>query len=352
MTRSLARPLSLVVALAALVTTTAAFARRDDADELIRRAKRDVEAGRFVSADSGFARAADIAQGDERAEALFLRGGVVRSGLQAEILYKRIVDEYPDSKWHQPAALELAKIQFAMGRYEGARTVIASAGLMEEFDEACVFDGLAANMLRHFDEAAVSLERVKRGPEKTWAAISLAEARAGMGDVDGACATYASLARSRVHPTPWLRHAECMENAGDTEGARREYEALADAFPYSPEALRASAKVSPPPAVSAQPAPSATPPSAEPASKALGGTGFTLQFGSFSDRGNAIKLAAKIKKTYPAVRIDSELVNYREVFRVRYGQYATREDAQSAGEAMTREIDERYSVMPVNASRR
>jgi len=80
---------------------------------------------------------------------------------------------------------------------------------------------------------------------------------------------------------------------------------------------------------------------------ALGGTGFTIQFGSFADRANAIKLASEIKKTYPAVRIDSELVNYREVFRVRYGQYATREEAQSAGETMARELDERYTVMPV-----
>jgi septal ring-binding cell division protein DamX len=79
----------------------------------------------------------------------------------------------------------------------------------------------------------------------------------------------------------------------------------------------------------------------------LGGTGYTLQFGSFTERANAIKLASEIKKRYPAVRIDSELVNYREVFRVRYGQYATRAECQAAGEAMAKEIEERFTVMPI-----
>jgi len=35
------------------------------------------------------------------------------------------------------------------------------------------------------------------------------------------------------------------------------------------------------------------------------------------------------------------------VFRVRYGQFATREEAQATGQAMTRELDENYTVMPV-----
>jgi hypothetical protein len=325
----------------------AATPARDDADDLMRRARRDAEAGRFVAADSGYARAAEIAEGDQRAEALYRRAGVVRSGTIAESLYRNVMDEYGDSEWGRPAALELAKIQFAMGRYESARGVLAGGELCAWSDEACVFDGMAAIMLRRFDEAALPLSNVKRGRHKTWATIALAEAEEGMGNGAAACERYAGLARARVHPTAWLRYAECLDAAGDAEGAKRELEALADAFPYAPEALRASAKLSPRPPAVAPPSGDAAASDVEPARPALGGTGFTVQFGSFADRGNAIKLAAKIKKTYPGVRIDSELINYREVFRVRYGQYATREEAQAAGEAMTREIDERYTVMPV-----
>jgi hypothetical protein len=320
-------------------------APRDDAGDLIRRAKKDLEAGRVVAADSGFALAAQMAEGDERAEAMFLRAGIVRSGKQAEELYQHIVADFAESEWARPAALELVKILYATGRYETTRVVIGENELCAREDQACVFDGMAANMLRDYSAAAASLVRVTRGREKQWAAISLAEAQEGLGNEAMACERYADMARS--HPTAWLRHAECIENGGDAEGAKHEYEALAEAYPYSPEAIRASAKISPPPPQVAAPADAGTAPGAEGEKPKLGGTGFTIQFGSFADRANAIKLAAKIKSVYPAVRIDGELVNYREVFRVRYGQYATRDEAQAAAEAMARQVDERYTVMPI-----
>lgn len=323
-------------------------AARNDADELIRRAKKDVEAGRFVAADSGFARAVASASGEERAEALFLRAGVVRSGAKAEALYRSVIDEHMEGKWGRPAALELVKILFAMGRYEGARDVIGASDLCAWSDEACLFDGLAAVMLRQYDEAGASLARVKRGREKTWAAFALAEADYGRGNQAAACERYASLARARVNPTAWYRYGECLETGGDAQGARREYEALAEEFPQSPEALRVAVKLAPPRVATGGGPPPATGTAGDDAGKAnLGGTGFTLQFGSFADRANAIKLASKIKKLYPAVRIDSELVNYREVFRVRFGQYASREDARAAGEPMARELEEQFTVMPV-----
>lgn len=348
MTASLARWLSAAAAIAVLGAVSTA-APRDDAGDLIRRAKKDLEAGRIVAADSGFALAAQMAEGDERAEAMFLRAGIVRSGKQAEELYQRIANDFVETEWARPAALELVKILYATGRYESARVVIREQDLCAREDQACVFDGMAANMLRDYSAAASSLARVTRGREKQWAAISLAEAQEGLGNDAMACERYADMARS--HPTAWLRHAECIENGGDAEGAKREYEALADAYPYSPEAIRASAKISPPPPQVATPPDAGTVPGVPGETPKLGGTGYTIQFGSFADRGNAIKLAAKIKSVYPAVRIDSELVNYREVFRVRYGQYATRDEAQAAGEAMARQVDERYTVMPIAASR-
>jgi tetratricopeptide (TPR) repeat protein len=197
---------------AVLVAAFAMFAKalpRDDAGDVIKRAKKDMEARRFVAADSGFARAALMAQGEERAEALFLRASVVQSGLEAESLYRAIVDEFMESEYGRPAALELAKIQFAMGRYEGARDVLRTNDLCAWSDEACVFDGMAGVMIRNYDEAALSLQRVRRGRDKTWATIALAEAEEGMGNIAAACERYASLARARVHPTAWLRHAEC-----------------------------------------------------------------------------------------------------------------------------------------------
>jgi len=193
-------------------------------------------------------------------------------------------------------------------------------------------------MAREYEDAIAPLERIRKGRLKTWAAVALAEASEGLGRHEDACAQYEALARSRVNPAAWYRYAECAETSGDEERARREYEALEDAFPQAPEALRAAEKL----AVSA--------PVPEPASEAEvapTGPGYTIQFGSFGDRGNAIKLYAKIKRTHPGIRIDSELVNHREVFRVRFGHYPTREEAKDAGEAMARALDEDFTVMPV-----
>jgi tetratricopeptide (TPR) repeat protein len=346
LTRSHALRASIVITTALLAAAGLSHAR-DEVDNLIRNAKDDMEEGRYVAADSGFARAAAMAQGEQRAQALYLRAAVVRSGKQAEQLYQTVIDDHMDTEWGRPAALELTKIRYAMGFYEGARDVIASRDLCAWSEEACVFDGTAAVMLRRYDDALASLDRVKRGRHKTWASVARAEAVDGLGDHTAACESYAALTRARVSPTAWYRYAECLEAGGDAAAARREFEALCEEFPQAAEAVRAQAKVAPTPAPVTLPT---TGDQAAPGAQgkvSLGGTGFTIQFGSFSDRANALKLATKIKAMYPAVRVDSELINYREVFRVRYGQYATREEAHQAAESMSKALDEQYSVMPI-----
>ncbi len=318
---------------------------RDDAGDLIKRGREALETGRVAEAESSFARAVALARGEERAEALFLRAGVVRSGRNAEGLYRRILDEDASGEYAARARMELAKIEFATGRYEGAYATLHEVGACGESEEACLFEGMAAVVLHRYAEAASALERVRKGRAKTWAALSRAEATEGTGDVAGACAQYEALARARVSPAAWYRHAECLEKTGKRDEAMKQFEALGDAFPQTPEAVRAAEKT----AVASQPpAPEAG--EAPRAESAPRGAGFTIQFGSFGDRANAIKLASEIKRTYPAVRIDSELVNYREVFRVRYGFYAAREEARAAGDEMSKALGEPCTIMPVAGS--
>jgi tetratricopeptide (TPR) repeat protein len=292
-----------------------------------------------------------MAEGGERLEALFLRAGVVRSGREAEALYKQVIEADAAGDYAPDAQLELAKIQFARGLYEGAYATLHESALCEDSEEACLFEGMSAVMLHRYDEARPALERVRKGRAKTWAALSLAEAEDGIGQTDAACARYDALARAEVSPSAWYRWAECLEKSGDKEGAIKEFQALAEAFPLTPEAVRAGEKRT----VAAQPAPTpapadAPPPAADPDEKPRG-AGYTIQFGSFGERANAIKLASEIKREYPAVRIDSELVNYREVFRVRYGFYPTRDAAVAAGEEMSKKLEEPHTIMPIPASR-
>jgi tetratricopeptide (TPR) repeat protein len=346
--RSRAIPISLAIALTLSAVAAAAFAR-DDAGDFIKRGKRALEEGRVAEADSSFAQAIQIARGDDLSEALFRRAGVVRSGRDAESLYRRLIDTDPESDYAERAQLELAKIQFAAGRYEGAYATLHESNACDDTEEACLFEGMAALILHRYGEASTALARVNRGSDRVWAALTLAEATDGAGNPERACAQYESLARARVSPAAWYRHAECLEKSGSKEAARKEYVALAEAFPQTPEAVRAGEKLSIPAQASAS---TTTPPVSPPADVDAKprGAGYTIQFGSFGERANAIKLAAEIKKVQPAVRIDSELVNFREVFRVRVGFYATREAAESAAAGISKSLDEPYTIMPVGAS--
>ena len=320
---------------------------REDAGDFIKRGKRALDDGRVAEADSDFARAAAIGQGDDRSEALFLRAGVVRSGKDAEMLYRKLLDDDPKGEYAARATLELAKIEFATGRYEGAYATLHESNACDESEDACLFEGMSANMLHHYDDAVPALQRVRKGHAKVWAALSLAEATEGAGQADAACAQYDALARARVSPAAWYRHAECLEKSGNLDEARKEYAALSEAFPQTPEAVRATEKAVAPPPPTAASEPATAPPQEE---TAPSGAGYTVLFGSFGDRANAIKLAAEIKKSYPSVRIDSELVNYKEVFRVRVGFYATRDAARAAGDEMTKRLGEPCTVMPVSAN--
>jgi len=333
------------VLLLALTTTPRAG---DEAGDLIRRGKRALDAGRVADAEANFARAAEVGSGDDRMEALYLRASVTHSGTEAESTYRALIDADAKNEYARRAVLELAKIQFATGRYEGAYATLHDNDACAESEEACLFEGMSAVMLRHYDSALSALERVRHGRAKTWATLLTAEALDGSGQSDAACAQYAALARARVSPTGWYRHAECLEKAGDLDGARKEYAAVAEVFPLTPEAIRAGDKSAP-----AVPAVPVTPPARTPdvdENATPRGVGYTIQFASFGDRVNAIKMSSRIKEQYPAVRIDSELINNHEVFRVRYGFYATREAARAAGESMSKQLDEQFTIMPVAAS--
>ena len=45
------------------------------------------------------------------------------------------------------------------------------------------------------------------------------------------------------------------------------------------------------------------------------------------------------------MRIDSELIRYREHHRVRFGYFATREEAVAKGEEIAQEVNEDFTIM-------
>ena len=318
--------------------------------DLIEDARIDMRAWRYADAESTLTVAVNSTQGDLRYESMILLASLKPSVADASRIYRRVINESPDSDWSKRAQLELSKIQYALGNYEESLRMLEDSQACEVSDEACLFQGLSAIMLERYPAARRPLGSIRRGRLRTWAYLSLAEVETGMDRVDKACTRYESLAGAMINPTALYRYAECLENRGDVRGAEKEYREIISNFRDTPEAVLAAEKLnrlpgSKTPTVRAQTAAADSAAIEEEAPQEVLTSGFTVQFGSFRDRGNAIKLSARIKRVFPGVRIDSELINYREYHRVRYGYYKTRKEAQAQGEEISREMNEDFSIM-------
>jgi tetratricopeptide (TPR) repeat protein len=333
----------LIVAVLAAWALPAALSGQTDRS-LLQRAQRDIARARYADAESTLTSLSRSASGDVLLESLFLLAGLQSSVDDAAVLYRRIIDDEPGGDWAKHAQLELSKIEYALGNYEESLRILDESEACDVSDEACLFQGLSAIMLERYREARRPLSSIRRGKLRTWAFLSLAEVETGMDRRDEACTRYEALANAMISPTALYRHGECLENEGDVEGAAEEYEEIIRSFRNTPEAVLAAEKLH---RFAAQPIEPAVPDTMDTAEDppAVLASGYTIQFGSFRDRGNAIKLAAKIKRVFPGVRIDSELINYREYHRVRFGYYATREEAQAKAEAIAREMNEDFTVM-------
>jgi tetratricopeptide (TPR) repeat protein len=311
---------------------------------LLRQANESLDDARYDDAESALTELVESASGEILQESLYLLAGLKSSAAEARRLYLQAINERPDSDWAKRSQLELSKIQYALGNYEESLRILEDSRACEVSDEACLFQGLSAVMLEKYSEARRPLSSIRRGRHQAWAYLSLAAVESGLDRPRRACDRYEQLARAKINPTALYRYAECLENQGDVEGASDEYREIIDSFRDTPEAVLASEKLlrmaSP---VAAEPEPDTT--AAPEHGVEVLQSGFTIQFGSFGDRGNAIKLAAKIKRVYPGVRIDSELINYREYHRVRYGYYRTRQEAQAKAEEISREMNEDFTIM-------
>lgn len=294
---------------------------------------------RYAEAESTLSIVIRSARDEELQESLFLLAGLKTSADEAAVVYRQIVDEDPQSRWSQRAQLEMAKIQYALGNYDEALRILRESRACDVSDEACLFHGLSAVMLDRFQEAKKPLADIRRGKHRTWAYLSLAEVEAGLDHPEEACRRYESLSKAMISPTALYRFAECLEDLGDVERASEEFNEIIKNFRDTPEAVLAAEKLQ----LFATPVKEEQP--VESDQIEVLASGFTVQFGSFRDRGNAIKLAAKLKKVFPGIRVDSELINFREHHRVRYGYFRTREEAQAKGEEISREMNEDFTIM-------
>ncbi len=333
-----------IIAIAAVFVAVVTAAPRAQSERSpLDRAENYLREARYAEAESTLSVLSRSSSGDVLQHSLFLLAGLRSSVADAGRIYRRVIDVDPDGDWAKRSQLELSKIQYALGNYGESFQILSDSRACDVSEEACLFEGLSAIMLERYREARKPLASIRRGKLKTWAYLSLAEVETGLDRQAEACARYESLANAMISPTALYRYGECLENRGEIEQASEEYEEIISNFGGTPEAVLAAEKLH---RFAAPPAEVIVPDTPQAAQDvAVLTSGFTIQFGSFRDRGNAIKLAAKIKRVYPGARIDSDLINYREYHRVRYGYYRTRDEAQAKGKKIARDMNEDFTIM-------
>ena len=305
-------------------------------------AKRDIARLRYDLAESKLVDIARTLSGERRQEGLFLLAGLKSSVSESEIIYQEIIRIDSDSQWADASRVQLAKVQYALGNYGQAFEILETAEACERSEEACFFQGMSAAMSGSYPRARESLRRVRHGKYRPWAFLLLAEIDMNTRDTDAACRRYRAIARAAISPTAMYRYGECLEKQGSLRDARRVFHQVVDEFKNTPEALLATQKLE---RLRESPQQRAAEP--EISSGEAPSTGYTIQFGAFHDRTNAIKMAAELKRDLPGIRIDSALLNNREIHRVRYGYFATQQAAQEKADQIAGKIDDVLSVLPL-----
>jgi TolA-binding protein len=254
------------------------------------------------------------------AEALYWRGSLAAAAAEAERGYRRVIVEYPATRWAGDALLNLAQLELARGDQEQA--LLHLYRFEREYPSHESRARAAFWLARlHFDRrneprgcAALATARVAASPEdiELRNQIDYYGQRCIGIDTAGAAPARPVVAASSTAHTP----------ASIPASAPRVPVAAAPAS--QPGASRASQGVAPP---AVAPAPVMPAPAVQLSDSAAGQrvnrVGYTVQVAAFDNRAGAEALIERLKTRGYRARLAS---NTRP-FRVRIGRYNTRSDA-------------------------
>jgi tetratricopeptide (TPR) repeat protein len=313
-----------------------------------------VEGARAAAAGSDFDEARRIlqefvagpARGDEEAEALFLLGSITPDAARTFEYDQRIVEDHGSHPKAAEAALRAGQYLYATGR-----------------------PGQAAVM---FDKVAQGRDAGRRGSGSLWLGIALLD----LGEIGQAREAFRAAAvdpglagaalvgegdtfRAESRLGEALRCYEAGADVGDTEwraaaiykaalawkekGGRDEFERavgrLVREYPASPEA--AEALLLAPRA--------AAPPEAEPgAASEPDSTAacFAIQIGAFGEKANAARVHGEIERRgFPQARIAPEARGDGVLYVVRFGRYASEDEARRAAETLAGAAGFAYEIV-------
>ena len=121
-------------------------------------AKRDISRLRYDQAETKLVDIAKSSRGIEKQQALYLLAGLKKSVSEAEIIYQEVIRIDASGHWANEAQIELAKIQYALGNYDGALGILTRSDACDNSQEACYFQGLSAHMVRRYPQARPAVQ--------------------------------------------------------------------------------------------------------------------------------------------------------------------------------------------------
>jgi tetratricopeptide (TPR) repeat protein len=348
MMKRIPAPVIFLVVIAAAALAARGGLKR--AEELFRRCEYDraraAAGGDTVSTDR-----------DARAEALLMLARLETDYVSAGRLYRRVMAS-ENARAADRARLDLATMRYAAGDYAGALDLLSEKGAGDsdrDAEKGIYFAALCRRQLGDTVRAAAELASITRGEYSGWSMIARAEIDARQGRLGEAIAKYESVLRSRRDPVAAFGLAECLERAGEREKALDRYRDLIEEFPRSFEAGRSSEKVQLLAAPRGKPkddkqeggGEAGKASSRDAASSGDENGSFTIQFGAFGTKANALAAAAKLEGLFRGVRVERFETEGRVMHRVRVGMYESKEAAARDAERAKDRLGMTGAIVPL-----
>ncbi|MCD6379657.1 SPOR domain-containing protein [bacterium] len=247
------------------------------------------------------------------------------------------------------ASTELAKIYYALGKYDKALKVIEivpkSANSSVRM-EALYFRGLCNKKIGALNSARKDFLRVDKGEYLYKSYMERAELDMEIGDYKGAIEKYETIGGIHSNPIAIFKLGECFEITGDSHKAFEVYHSLSNLFPESLESPKAIDKMR-----------IFLSMKKDKLEKRKGGGEqqknaendkfksvkipgiYTIQFGAFQEHENASRVSSSLSDLFLDVRIETKYISPEvKLFRVRVGRYSGRKDAENDSLLATDEL--------------
>ena len=296
--------------------------------------------------------------GKSYSEALLLLAQLETRVATAEPIYREVIAA-GRTKEALKAKVSLAKIYYASGEYFQAINLLSelpSRGYSDDRLEAIYFRALCRRQTGDAERARRDLMLIDRGTFHYWSYMALAELDMQEGKIEDAVERYETIAGGHSNPIAGFKLAECYEILGEKQKAIETYQTIVHQFPQSLESPKAREKInmlrfargSRRSSTGRKGGEQREAPEEDEAVRHAGTPRYTLQFGAFTERENAIRLAEELKTVTHDVRVERAARSGQIWHRVRVGKFVSRQEAEEKAARISNETDYYGRVLPLD----